>query len=72
MNPKEVESILGQPSRIEKFVLEVPKPPPEGMRYFYEQDGKTIVLHFVDGKLISQVPTWNAPELISSSQPIKP
>ena len=39
-----------------------------GMRF--EQNGQTIVLHFVDGKLISQMPTWNAAENTSSSQPI--
>ena len=59
MSPKEVESILGQPARVEKFVMEMQRSGPEGIRYFYEQDGKTIVLHFVDGKLISQVPSWN-------------
>ena len=59
MSPKEVESILGQPARVEKFTMEMQRSGPEGIRYFYEQDGKTIVLHFVDGKLISQVPTWN-------------
>ena len=61
MSPKEVESILGQPTRIEKFQMEVQtqKPVLEGQRYYYEQNGKTIELHFVDGKLISRPPLWS-------------
>jgi len=70
MSPKEVESILGQPARIEKFQMEVQthKPVLDGVRYYYEQDGKTIALHFVDGKLISQVPTPDGKEV---GQPVK-
>lgn len=58
LTPKEVESILGQPKRTENFKipLETQKPLLDGMRYFYEQDGQTVVLHFVDNKLISDVP----------------
>ena len=69
MSPKEVESILGQPTRIEKFQMEVQtqKPVLDGVRYYYEQDGKTIALHFVDGKLISQAPTWSGKE--NSAEP---
>lgn len=72
MSPKEVESILGQPTRIEKFQMEVQthKPVLDGVRYYYEQDGKTIALHFVDGKLISQSPTRDGKE-ISIDQPAK-
>lgn len=64
MNPKEVESILGQPVRIEKFQMEVQtqKPVLDGVRYYYDMDGKTIALHFVDGKLISQAPTSDSKE----------
>jgi len=70
MSPKEVESILGQPARIEKFQMEVQthKPVLDGVRYYYEQDGQTIALHFVDGKLISQVPTWGGKD---AGQPAK-
>jgi hypothetical protein len=56
MSPKEVESILGPPTRQE--VREMPlqedvKTLPV-QRYIYEQNGKTVVIHFVDGKLIGQ------------------
>jgi hypothetical protein len=54
---KEVESILGQPTRTVSFPIEKPsiKELP-GTRYYYEQDGKTVELHFIDGKLIRRVP----------------
>jgi hypothetical protein len=58
LSPKEVESILGQPRRAETFTipLETRKPTLDGLRYFYEQDGETVELHFVDNKLISEIP----------------
>ena len=58
LSPKEVESILGQPARIETFKipLETQRQILDGTRYFYEQDGETLELHFVDNKLISNVP----------------
>ena len=63
LSPKEVESILGLPKRMETFKMEVQtrKPVLDGIRYFYEQDGQTIELHFVDGKLISELPTLQPP-----------
>ncbi|MEO7319984.1 MAG: hypothetical protein ABIZ56_13425 [Chthoniobacteraceae bacterium] len=62
LSPKEVESILGQPVRVENFKLplETQKPLLDGVRYFYEQDGETLELHFVDNKLISDVPELSA------------
>ena len=62
LSPKEVESILGPPTRIEKFEipLETRKPTLDGVRYFYEQGGQTLDLHFVDNKLISTVPELSA------------
>lgn len=53
---KEVESIMGPPARIESFPIEMRtvKELP-GMRYYYEQDGETVVLHFIDNKLIRRV-----------------
>lgn len=54
MNPKEVESILGQPNQVVTKEMELQsdvKTLPV-VRYVYEQNGKTVVLHFVDGKLI--------------------
>lgn len=58
LSPKEVESILGQPKRVETFrlPLETQRQVLEGTRYFYEQDGRLLELHFVDNKLISHVP----------------
>jgi hypothetical protein len=58
VSPKEVESILGVPSRVENFKMEVQtrRPIVEGVRYIYEQNGESIVLHFVDNKLISKAP----------------
>lgn len=53
---KEVESVLGQPSRAESFPIEMhtTKELP-GVRYYYEQNGQTIELHFIDNKLIRRV-----------------
>ena len=58
LSPKEVESILGQPARIETFKipLETQRPVLDGVRYFYKQGDETLELHFVDNKLISDVP----------------
>ena len=62
LSPKEVESILGQPVRVENFKipLETQKPHLDGVRYFYQQGGETLELHFVDNKLISEVPELSA------------
>jgi hypothetical protein len=64
ISPKEVESILGQPTKSEvtKLALETQKKEVEVVRYYYEQDGDQIELHFVDGKLISPVPKLGAPK----------
>jgi hypothetical protein len=53
---KEVESVLGQPKKIEAFPIEMQttKELP-GVRYYYEQDGHTVELHFIDNKLIRRV-----------------
>ena len=60
LSPKEVESILGQPTRQErtKLPLETQKKEVDVVRYYYDQDGETIALHFVDNKLISEVPRF--------------
>lgn len=62
VSPKEVESILGQPKRVEGYTLtlETQKKELEGVRYYYEQDGERLELHFLDNKLISRVPRLNA------------
>ena len=60
---KEVESILGQPARIEteKRPILVQKNL-EVTHWYYEQDGKTLELVFVDGNLQGQIPQIdNAP-----------
>jgi hypothetical protein len=71
ISPKEVESILGQPTRSEsgRLPLETQKKEVEVARYFYEQDGETLVLHFVDGKLISPVPKFGATPALPPSGP---
>lgn len=56
MSPKEVESILGPPTRQEtrEMPLQENVKTLPVQRYIYEQNGKTVVLHFVDHKLIGQ------------------
>ncbi len=62
VSPKEVESILGQPARIETKMLplETQKKEVEVTRYYYQQDGGTVELHFFDNKLIARVPHLDA------------
>jgi hypothetical protein len=56
MSQKEVESILGNPDRTEKvdLELETQKKTMAITRYFYNQDGDTVVLHFQNGRLINE------------------
>jgi uncharacterized protein DUF3862 len=63
MSQKEVESILGEPNRTEKteLELETQKKTMVITRYYYEQNGQTIVLHFQNGKLI------NDPDLLQEN-----
>ena len=60
---KEVEAILGPPKRVESYKLELQtqKKELDGVRYYYEQDGQTLELHFLDDKLISKVPALKLP-----------
>lgn len=53
---KEVESILGPPTRVETFPIEMRtvKELP-GVRYYYKQGDATVELHFIDNKLIRRV-----------------
>ncbi len=53
---KEVEAVLGQPKKVESFPIEMQttKELP-GVRYYYDQNGQTIELHFIDNKLIRRV-----------------
>ena len=62
ITPKEVESVLGQPKRVETYTLtlQTQKKELDGVRYYYEQDGQRIELHFLDNKLISRVPKLDA------------
>jgi hypothetical protein len=56
MTQKEVESILGSPDKTEKvdLELETQKKTMAITRYFYIHDGQTVVLHFQNGRLISE------------------
>ena len=56
MTQKEVESILGNPDKTEKvdLELETQKKTMAITRYFYSQDGETVVLHFQNGRLINE------------------
>jgi hypothetical protein len=50
---KEAEAILGQPTRTEPFPIEMQTTKDlQGVRYYYEEDGQIVVLHFIDNKLI--------------------
>jgi hypothetical protein len=53
MSIKEVESILGQPTRTLMREIESPtqKRTASAVTYYYEQDGHTVELHFVNDKL---------------------
>ena len=57
---KEIESILGQPVRVEteKRPIFVQKNL-EVTHWFYEQDGRTIELLFVDGNLQRKIPQFD-------------
>ncbi|MEI6871190.1 MAG: hypothetical protein WCL08_02810 [Verrucomicrobiota bacterium] len=61
LSPKEVESILGQPDRVENATLELEtqKKQVPVTRYYYDQDGQTTELHFFDNKLIKRVPAFS-------------
>lgn len=66
---KEVESVLGQPTRVEQFPIEMQttKELP-GVRYYYKQNGQTVELHFVDNKLIQKVHHFGEPEADEAEQ----
>jgi hypothetical protein len=61
MSPKEVESILGQPTRQEtrEMPLQADAKTLPVQRYVYVQNGKTVVIHFVDGKEIGEDGSFN-------------
>mgnify|MGYP006277851957 FL=1 len=64
LSPKEVESILGQPTRIERteLELETQKKQIPVTRYYYDQDGKSLEVHFIDNKLVSRIPKLSEQE----------
>jgi hypothetical protein len=64
LSPKEVESILGQPTRIERteLELETQKKQIPVTRYYYEQGGKSLEVHFIDNKLVSKIPNFSDQE----------
>ena len=55
MSTKEVESILGQPTKMEShdLPLQTQQKTLNATVYTYEQDGKTVDLYFVGDKLVS-------------------
>jgi hypothetical protein len=73
---KEVESVLGQPKKMESFPIEMQttKELP-GVRYYYEQNGETVELHFIDNKLIRRVQRFGekpVDEAEKRKMPVKP
>jgi len=63
MSPKEVESILGPPNRQEtgEMPLQTDAKTLPLQRYIYEQNGKTVKIHFVDGKMIGEEGSFDSP-----------
>ena len=58
MTQKEVESILGSPDRTEKSDVDL-EPQRKTMaitRYYYDQNGETVVLQFQNGRLAAEPP----------------
>ena len=53
---RHAESMLGPPTRVEAFPIEMRtvKELP-GVRYYYKQGDATVELHFIDNKLIRRV-----------------
>ena len=66
---KEVESVLGPPKSVtvKSLSLETQKKEVEIVRYYYEQDGQLLELHFIDNKLISKIPALNTQPPASGS-----
>jgi hypothetical protein len=58
LSPTEVQSVLGPPRRVEttRLPLETQKKEVAVTRYYYEQDGQTLELHFFDNRLIARIP----------------
>lgn len=56
MSSKEVESILGQPTHIKthELTLQTQMKTLPAQRYYYEQEGRTVELIFVNDKLIGK------------------
>ena len=61
LSVKEVEAVLGQPTKQETYqieqqtVRELPM-----VRYYYEENGQTVELHFIDSKLQNRVVHFGA------------
>ncbi len=73
---KEVESMLGQPMKVESFPIEMKttKELPV-VRYYYQQDGQMVELHFIENKLIRRVQHFGAtpvPETETRKMPPRP
>jgi len=70
---KEVESVLGQPTKVESFPIEMQttKELP-GVRYYYKQDGQVVELHFIDNKLIRRVHHFGEQPALTESLKMPP
>jgi hypothetical protein len=70
---KEVESVLGQPLKVESFPIEMQttKELP-GVRYYYKQEGQTVELHFIDNKLIRRVQNFGEQPALTESLKMPP
>ena len=72
MSTKEVESILGQPTRVKSHELPLqtqPKTIP-AQRYYYDQNGQTVELVFVNDKLAAKIGSFQ-PQASPSPSPEK-
>ncbi len=73
LSAKEVESVLGQPTRVEKLTLtRSEKREFAAERHYYIQDGKETVLHFVEGRLSNDVNQFGHSEPQNPSEALAP
>ena len=63
MSSKEVESILGQPTKVKthELTLQTQMKTLPAARYYYTQDGQTVELVFVNDKLVGKSGSFATP-----------
>lgn len=73
LSVKEVEAILGQPTRHKTSQIEqqTTRELPV-VRYYYEENGETVELHFVDNKLQNRVPHFGEKPPTAAPLQMKP